>query len=178
MNKVEVQIHTLYPDVQIPEYGTVYSSGFDLRAYLRLYPIDFEKIQTKFNKVWNIDYKVHTKGFDNLLSIELLPFKSIAIPTGIKIALPENYELQARPRSGLAIKQGLVLANTPGTIDTDYRGELLLLMYNQSNNSIYIDHEAKIAQGVVAPFVQATWIPVPILSETVRGDGGFGSTGV
>jgi dUTP pyrophosphatase len=99
------------------------------------------------------------------------------IPTGLSIELPEGYEAQVRPRSGLALKQGLTCLNSPGTIDADYRGEVGVLLINLSKDPVTLKRGDRIAQLVVAPCVQAALIEVENLSGTARGEGGFGSTG-
>lgn len=99
------------------------------------------------------------------------------IPTGLFIELPIGYEAQIRPRSGLAFKKGLSLPNTPGTIDSDYRGELQVIMINLSPEPQTIEHGERIAQMVIAKYEQATLEAVEVLSDTQRGAGGFGSTG-
>ncbi|MCH8558789.1 MAG: dUTP diphosphatase [Balneolia bacterium] len=99
------------------------------------------------------------------------------IPTGLSIALPVGYEAQIRPRSGLAIKKGITMLNSPGTIDADYRGEVKLIVINHGNEEVEIKRGDRVAQMVIAPVVQARIIEVEELSETERGDGGFGSTG-
>lgn len=107
----------------------------------------------------------------------LAPMQRQLIPTGLQIALPPGYEAQIRPRSGLALKQGLTLLNSPGTIDSDYRGEIGVILINLSDQRAEITHGQRIAQMVVAPVVQAVWQPVEALDQTGRGAGGFGSTG-
>ena len=100
------------------------------------------------------------------------------IPTGLSLELPPGYEAQIRPRSGLALKQGLTCLNTPGTIDADYRGEVGVLLINLSKDPVVLKRGDRIAQMVVAPTVQASLIEVDVLTQTSRGEGGFGSTGV
>ena len=100
------------------------------------------------------------------------------IPTGLSLELPPGYEAQIRPRSGLALKQGLTCLNTPGTIDADYRGEVGVLLINLSKERVVLKRGDRIAQMVIAPCVQATLVEVQVLTETTRGEGGFGSTGV
>lgn len=100
------------------------------------------------------------------------------IKTGISIALPENYEAQVRPRSGLALKNGITVLNTPGTIDADYRGEIGVILINLGDSDFTIEKGMRIAQMVIAPVVQAELVEVKELDETSRGKGGFGSTGV
>lgn len=99
------------------------------------------------------------------------------IPTGLYIALPEGYEAQIRPRSGLAIKRGLTMVNTPGTIDSDYRGEIMVAMINLSNEPQVINDGERIAQMVIAKYEQVSWKLAETLEETERGAGGFGHSG-
>ena len=110
-------------------------------------------------------------------AITLQPLERMLVPTGLFMELPTGYEAQVRPRSGLAIKQGLTLLNTPGTIDADYRGEIKIIMINLSNEPQTISPGDRIAQMVIAPFLQARLEPVEILTTTERGSGGFGHTG-
>ena len=110
-------------------------------------------------------------------SITLKPLERFMIPTGIFIELPMGYEAQVRPRSGLAAKRGLTCLNSPGTIDADYRGELKVILVNLSNDTQTIEPEERIAQMVIAKHERIVWSEVTVLSETVRGAGGFGSTG-
>jgi dUTP pyrophosphatase len=99
------------------------------------------------------------------------------VPTGLRLALPPGYELQVRPRSGLALKHGILLPNSPGTIDEDYRGELGVIILNAGSEPFTVERGMRIAQGVLAPVVRAAWAEVAELPETARGTGGFGSTG-
>jgi dUTP pyrophosphatase len=109
--------------------------------------------------------------------IHLEPLERKLIPTGLHIALPQGYEAQIRPRSGLAIKHGITCLNTPGTIDADYRGEIQVILINLSNTIQTIEPGTRIAQMVVQAVTQVQWMPVTILDATDRGQGGFGSTG-
>lgn len=109
--------------------------------------------------------------------ITLQPMERRLVPTGLSIALPEGYEAQVRPRSGLALKHGITLLNTPGTIDTDYRGEIGVIMVNLSDTPFNIADGDRIAQLVIARYEQAEWEAVEALDSTERGDGGFGHTG-
>lgn len=111
-------------------------------------------------------------------SITLTPGSRSLIPTGLCFAVPHGYELQARPRSGWAIKEGLGLVNSPGTIDADYRGEVKIIVINYGQNPIEIKDQDRIAQLVLCPIFQANFIEVSQLDETLRGRGGFGSTGI
>ena len=111
-------------------------------------------------------------------NIILKPLERKLIKTGIAIALPNNYEAQVRPRSGLALKNGISVLNTPGTIDADYRGEIGVILINLSNEDFVVEKGMRIAQLVISPIVQAELVEVEELDETLRGQGGFGSTGV
>lgn len=115
-------------------------------------------------------------NLDNDLVIK--PLQRVLVPTGLFIELTEGYEAQIRPRSGLAIKYGITVLNTPGTIDTDYRGEIKIILINLSNEDFTIHHSDKIAQMVIAKFEKADLKIVDSLSETVRSDGGFGHSGI
>jgi dUTP pyrophosphatase len=110
--------------------------------------------------------------------IELGPLERRIVPTGISIALPVGFEAQVRPRSGLAAKHGITLVNTPGTIDADYRGEIGVILINLGKEPFRIERGMRIAQMIVARHARAAWREVATLDETVRGAGGFGSTGV
>lgn len=110
--------------------------------------------------------------------VELPPGSRKLIPTGLKMAMPEGYEAQIRPRSGLAYRNGITMLNTPGTIDADYRGEVKVLAVNLGNEPFVINHGDRVAQMVIAPVTQAQVEEVKQLSETERSEGGFGSTGV
>lgn len=109
--------------------------------------------------------------------VVLKPLERSLIPTGLFIELPVGYEAQIRPRSGLAIKKGITLLNTPGTIDADYRGEIRIILANLSNEEFTVNDGERIAQMVIARHEKAVWVEVDELMETGRGKGGFGSTG-
>ncbi len=109
--------------------------------------------------------------------ITLQPMERKAIPTGISIALPQGFEAQVRPRSGLAIKNGLTMINSPGTIDADYRGEVAALLINLGHESFTVERGMRIAQMIISKHETAAWNVVTELDETARGTGGFGSTG-
>lgn len=111
-------------------------------------------------------------------TISLQPFERMAVPTGLFIELPQGFEAQIRPRSGLSLKTGLSIPNSPGTIDSDYRGEIKVIVANLSNEIIEIKDGDRIAQMVIAKYERAEWKLVASLDETERGSGGFGSTGV
>jgi len=135
---------------ELPQYKTPGSSGMDVRA-------SFEK-----------------KGD----SVTIKPGERGLVPTGLSMKVSEGYEIQARPRSGLALKKGLSLANTPGTIDSDYRGEIQIILINLGQDPVEVKDGERIAQLVVCPVVKANISIVNSLDETERGEGGFGSTGV
>jgi dUTP pyrophosphatase len=109
--------------------------------------------------------------------LELVPAARVAVPTGLVLAIPEGFEVQVRPRSGLALGKGVTVANAPGTIDSDYRGEVKVILINLGNEPFTIRRGDRIAQLVVAPVVQAVFSEVDTLPESARGSGGFGSTG-
>ncbi len=131
----------------LPEYKTKDSAGVDLQANLE------------------------EDGFT------LKPLERKLVPTGIYIALSEGFEAQVRPRSGMALKKGISVLNSPGTIDADYRGEIGVILVNLSNEEVYIKDGERVAQLVIGKYTQANWEDVELLTETVRGAGGFGSTG-
>ncbi len=118
-------------------------------------------------------------GMDVLAAedVTLPPGGRHAVATGLALAIPDGYEIQVRPRSGLALKHGISLPNTPGTIDSDYRGELKIIMINLGDAAFSIGRGDRIAQLVLAPVVRAAWDEVADLDDTARGEGGFGSTG-
>jgi dUTP pyrophosphatase len=109
--------------------------------------------------------------------VTILPGGRALIPTGLRLAIPAGHELQIRPRSGLALKHGITLPNSPGTIDEDYRGELGVILLNAGSEAFTIERGTRIAQAVLAPVTRATWDETDTLPDTSRGAGGFGSTG-
>ncbi len=109
--------------------------------------------------------------------INIKPKMSCLVPTGLSVAFSENYEIQIRPRSGLAAKNNISVLNTPGTIDSDYRGEIKIIIYNHGINDFHINNGDRIAQMVLTPVVKAEFEETQDLPETIRGDSGFGSTG-
>lgn len=139
------------PTVPLPDYATAGAAGADIRANL---PPDIREA-----------------------GLTLAPMERRIVPTGLRIEIPPGFEVQIRPRSGLALKHGLSLPNTPGTIDSDYRGPLGVLLINLGAEPHRIAHGDRIAQMIVAPVVQARFDLAETLSETDRGAGGFGSTG-
>jgi len=136
------------PDVALPSYETLGAAGADIRANLP------------------------DRG-----QFVLQPMERRVVPTGLRVEIPAGFEAQIRPRSGLALKHGISLPNTPGTIDSDYRGPLGVLLINLGTQPYVISHGERIAQMIVAPVVQADFTLVDAIGDTARGAGGFGSTG-
>ena len=134
----------------LPSYETAGAAGADLRA----------------------NFEASARG-----GLVLEAGARVLVPTGLRLEIPAGYEVQIRPRSGLAIKHGITLPNSPGTIDSDYRGPLGVILMNAGDEPFAINHGDRIAQMVVAPVVQAQFALVNELQDTVRGEGGFGSTG-
>ncbi|NEY89850.1 dUTP diphosphatase [Tabrizicola oligotrophica] len=139
------------PAVPLPAYQTVGSAGADICA--------------------NLPVEMRAAGF------VLQPMERAIVPTGLRVAIPVGFEMQIRPRSGMALKHGITLPNTPGTIDSDYRGPLGVALVNLGAAPYVVRHGDRIAQCVVAPVVQAGFALVADLDDTPRGQGGFGSTG-
>jgi len=138
-------------DVPLPRYVTAGAAGADICANL---PVDQREA-----------------------GLTLAPIQRAIVPTGLSVEIPPGYEMQLRPRSGLAYKHGITLVNTPGTIDSDYRGPLGVLMINLGQEAFVVQHGERIAQVIVAPVVQARFEIAETLTDTTRGAGGFGSTG-
>lgn len=136
------------PDIALPAYETAGAAGADLRA-----------------------------NFEDRAGVSLAPGARALIPTGLAMAIPPGFEVQVRPRSGLALKHGIALVNSPGTIDSDYRGPVGVILLNTSDTAFTVAHGERIAQMVMAPVVQAAIHEVGSLDATSRGAGGFGSTG-
>jgi len=134
--------------LELPAYATAGAAGMDLRAAI---PAD--------------------------APVTLKPGERRLVPTGLKIAVPEGYACQVRPRSGLALKHGITCLNSPGTVDSDYRGELAVILINHGQNDFIIRRGERIAQMVFAAYAAATLVQVEVLEDSARGHGGFGSTG-
>ena len=127
-------------------------------------------------------YKTNgASGMDLMAFIEkpinLEPGKSCLVPTGLSVAFPDKYEIQIRPRSGLAAKNNISVLNTPGTIDSDYRGEIKIILFNHGNKNFIINNNDRVAQMVLTPIMKMEFEETNELPETIRGEGGFGSTG-
>ena len=149
MTTIPLQILDHARDLPLPSYATMHSAGVDLLAAVG-------------------------QGEEILLP----PMARALIPTGLAMALPEGFEAQIRPRSGLALNHGITCLNSPGTIDADYRGEIKIMLINLGTESFGITRGMRIAQMVVAPYVQVVFLPTTALPTTERGAGGFGSTGL
>lgn len=134
-------------------------------------PFDLPKYETEGSA--GMDLRAHLEE-----PVILGPLERAMIPTGLSIELPQGYEAQIRPRSGLAAKRGLTMLNSPGTIDSDYRGEIKCIVVNLSNEMQTIDPGERIAQMVISQYERISWVPVEILTDSARGAGGFGSTGL
>lgn len=132
----------------------------------------FETPKYETKNAAGVDLRANTEE-----TIALSPMQRQLIPTGLFLEIPEGFEAQVRPRSGLALKKGLTVLNAPGTIDADYRGEVGVILVNLSDETVTIEPGERVAQLVFAPFEQANFLQVDALSETERGTGGFGSTG-
>jgi len=150
MNEVNVAVRPLphFEGLQLPAYETDGSAGMDVRAAV-------------------------PEGEPMVLA----PGERAMVPTGLSVAIPQGYEIQVRPRSGLAAKHGLTCLNTPGTIDSDYRGEIKVILINLGQEAFILQRGERIAQLVLAPVTRLAWSEVDALDETARGAGGFGSTG-
>lgn len=183
---------------ELPQYATPFSAGLDLRG-------DFSRIKLVDNKPERFFFNADVVGIglaenpDSDIeivdkvgnptgekpktipvakTIEIKPGGRCLIPTGLFMALPEGYEAQVRPRSGLALKQGITVLNSPGTIDADYRGEIGVILINNSLEPVRLHDGERIAQLVITKYEQAEWDEVEELSDTDRGEGGFGHSGV
>jgi dUTP pyrophosphatase len=150
MSNITVQVRPLphFAGLDLPAYETAGSAGMDVRAAVL-----------------------------EDAPMVLKPGERALVPTGLSVAIPEGYEIQVRPRSGLAAKHGLTCLNTPGTIDSDYRGEIKVILINLGAEAFTIQRGERIAQLVLAPVTRLAWAEVDTLDETARGAGGFGSTG-
>ena len=146
-NLIEMKVRVVHDSIDLPEYETNSSAGMDLRAYL-------------------------PDG-----SISLDPKQRTLIGTGLFFEIPQGFEVQIRPRSGLALKHGVTVLNSPGTIDADYRGEIKVILINHGEEPFLIEHEMRIAQMVVSKYQQVQFKLVKELTSSERGSGGFGSTG-
>ena len=147
----------LMPDVPVAVMRLPHGEGLDLPVYATAGAAGMDVVSAE--------------------DVTIAPGMRHAVATGLAMAIPEGYEIQVRPRSGLALKHGITVPNTPGTIDSDYRGELKVILINHGGADFAIRRGDRVAQLVLAPVTRATWLEVETLDETARGTGGFGSTG-
>lgn len=150
-------MHSSPPPIPVPIKRLPHGVGLDLPAYATSGAAGMDVVSAE--------------------DVTLAPGARHAVATGLAMAIPHGFEVQVRPRSGLALKHGITVPNTPGTIDSDYRGELKVILINHGADPFEIRRGDRIAQLVLAPVVQAGWVEVSELDETARGEGGFGSTG-
>lgn len=148
MRSLTIWVEREHEDVKLPSFGSVEAAGADLHAWL-----------------------------PNIRSRSLRPGERALVPTGLKLEIPKGYEGQVRPRSGLALKHGIGVLNAPGTIDSDYRGAVGVILINHGEQVFEIEHQMRIAQLVIAPVMRVTFSLLETLGETARGAGGFGSSG-
>ena len=159
------------PGVILPKAESQFAAGLDIKANL-FQPID------KFNIKFGCTFSVTNKTADALVDlITIHPGGRLLVPTGIKVAIPIGYEIEVRPRSGLAIKHGVTIVNTPGTIDCDYRGEIMIILANNGSEDFEIRNGDRIGQLCLRKTEHLEWDEVEKLPSTDRGEGGFGSTG-
>ncbi len=147
----------LMPDVPVAVMRLPHGEGLDLPVYATVGAAGMDVVSAE--------------------DVTIAPGMRHAVATGLAMAIPEGYEIQVRPRSGLALKHGITVPNTPGTIDSDYRGELKVILINHGGSDFAIRRGDRVAQLVLAPVTRASWLEVETLDETARGTGGFGSTG-
>jgi len=166
---IEVKIINKSGSLQLPTLATSGSVGYDLHA---CFDGETDKIKAFNERGEEYSIKLNKTSY-----INLSPHSRILIPTGLYIQLPNGYEAQIRPRSGLALKSGITVLNTPGTIDSDYRGEIGVILFNTTSIPIAITHGMKIAQMVINKVEIAKFISTNELDETERNEGGFGHTG-
>jgi len=168
MNKKDVKIKKLHEEAIVPKYQTEGSAGFDLHALV------VEDREDTYN------YPPFVPGIDDHIKepfIKLYKGQQFVVKTGLAVKIPEGFELQIRPRSGLAAKHSVTITNSPGTLDSDYLGEIMVILYNAGESTFIVEHDDRIAQAVLAPVMQANFIEVDDLGTTERGTGGLGSTG-
>ncbi len=177
MSKIKVEIQKMYSDVLIPEYAQEGDAGMDIRAYLTDEYIS-ENNKIYFDEISKQSPRVQIWTDDEINTFFIRSGARKIIPTGIKVAIPDGYEIQVRSRSGMVFKKGVFVLNSPGTIDSCYRGELGVILYNSTDSWVTIGHQERIAQLVLNKVPQIEWKEVAELNDTIRGEGGFGSTGV
>lgn len=169
MDNIKVRVINKSKTLELPKYATEMSAGFDLMACFDcgvnsiIYKRDLGKLE-----------------LSPRVDDEIILFRGdrVCIPTGLFMSLPEGFELQVRPRSGLALKNGITVLNTPGTVDADYRGSVGVILINNGYDEYHIHHGDRIAQGIITRFTKCVWSQVEELDETDRGEGGFGHSGI
>lgn len=181
INKVQVLVKKLdkfdYPDGDaLPRYQTEGSAGFDLRAQLN--HLDEHHRQPDYPNIKNASHYISHCENTGRKIVEILPGGTFAVPTRLSFQIPDGYELQIRCRSGLSLKTTLFCPNAPGTIDSDYRGEVHVIFANYGKEPQFVAHGDRIAQAVLAPVARAVLLCVDLLDLTSRGSGAFGSTGL
>lgn len=160
---MQIEILPLHKDVRLPEYATDGSAGCDLYAH-------------NFKRVYEAGNEGFTECKKEIEIVGLPPGGRVLVGLGFKVAIPFGREMQIRPRSGKALKEGLTVLNSPGTIDSDYRGEVGVILINHGRDIVVLTKGDAIAQGVIVEVEQAKWKVVKELQDTVRGEGGYGST--
>lgn len=167
--KIQVKVINKSKSLQLPKYETDGSDGFDFRACFD----SGEKAIVYSRELGKLEVELNPEESTIVLS----PGERALIPTGLFIELPKNYRLHVSPRSGLALKNGVTVLNTPGKIDSDYRGGIGIIIINHGFEDFIIKHNDRIAQGAIEYSMQLNWVSAETLSETERGEGGFGHTG-
>lgn len=162
INVYDVPLIKMYEDVEVPEYIDLGCSGADVRAYSFSYPDDLGT----------------TTFISDDSPLVMSPGERVLVRTGIKVELPLGKEIQVRPRSGLALKHGVTVLNSPGTIDASYRGEIGIILLNTSNEEFVINKQDRVAQLVLADVIQAYYKATDEISDSDRGEKGFGDSGV
>lgn len=168
---MEVKVYNVSQN-ELPKYETDLAAGLDVRA-------DFSRIsETNLLKVYgDTEFLFETDNHKAMLRLE--PGSRVLIPTGLYVSIPEGYEIMVRPRSGLALKSGITVLNTPGCVDADYRGEIGVILINNGLTSFWIEDQERIAQLILNKVERVDWVEVNSkkeLGSTARGDGGFGHT--
>jgi len=178
---VMVEIEKLYNDVVLPEYAHEDDAGMDIRAYFTREWVEEYILKSRTQMARIGGEVVETSRDEKRIIVPAadgpMTKNWLIVPTGIKVAIPRGYEIQVRPRSGLAAKKAITVMNTPGTIDSQYRGEVGVILVNHGPEPFVITSGDRIAQIVLKRVDRINWVERDKLSDTVRGDGGFGSTG-
>ncbi|MCK9476313.1 MAG: dUTP diphosphatase [Candidatus Muirbacterium halophilum] len=167
MRNIKVEVINLSKSLELPMYSTNGAAAMDVRA---CFDSNEELIFYTANAI--------EKFIPNMdKTYTLAPLERVLIPTGLKVAIPEEWEIDVRPRSGLALKNGITVLNTPGLVDSDYRGSICVILINLSNEDFHFTHRDRIAQISITEATKVDWVSVNELPSTERGEGGFGHTG-